>query len=79
MCRVTQDQHKSLCHHKQRCKKIMHDSWKDKEIRSNPCYYLWSQHVSNQKIGDNIQPIGENKGFEQEHFDHECIMNHKSL
>ena len=57
----------------------MHDSQKDKEIRLNPWIYLWNQHTTNQKIGDNMQPIGENKGFEQELYDHECITNSKSL
>ena len=57
----------------------MHDSWKDKKIRLNPCNYLWNQHVANQKIGDSMQPIGENKGFEQELYDNECITNPKSL
>ena len=79
MCRVTQDQHKSLCHQKLRCKTVMYDSRKDKEIRSNPCIYLWNQHATNQKIGDNMQPIGENKGFEWKLCNHECITNHKSL
>ena len=79
MCQVTQDQHKSLCHHKPRCKMVMHDSQKDKRIRSNPFICLWDQHVANQKIGDNIQTIGENKGFEWEHSNCECITNHKYL
>ena len=79
MCRVTQDQHKILCHHKLRCKTVMHDSQKDKEIRSNPCSYLWNQHATNQKIGDNMQKIGENKGFEREIYDCECITNPKYL
>ena len=26
-----------------------------------------------------MQPIGENKGFERELYDHECITNPKSL
>ena len=57
----------------------MHDSQKDEEIRSNPCNYLWNQHAANQKIGDNIQPIGENKGFEWELYDRDYIANPKSL
>ena len=57
----------------------MHDPRKDKKIRSNPCKYLWNQHVANQKIGDNMQPIGENKGFERELYDHDYIANLKSL
>ena len=79
MCRVTQNQHKSLCHHKPRCKMVMHDSRKDKEIRLNPFIYLWNQHVANQKIGDNMQPIGKNKGFEWENSNRGCITNHRSL
>ena len=79
MCRATQDQHKSLCHHKLRCKTVMHDSRKDKDIRSNPFNCLWNHHAANQKIGDSMQPIGENKGFEWELYDHECITNSKSL
>ena len=58
---------------------VMHDSRKDKEIISNPCNYLWNKHAANQKIGDNMQPIGENKGFEQEPFNWECITNQKSI
>ena len=76
---VSQDQHKSLCHHKLRCKIVMHDSWKDKEIRSNTFIYLWNQHATNHKIGDNMQPIGENKGFERELYDCDCIAKPKSL
>ena len=79
MFQVTQDQHKSLFHHKLRYKMVMHDSRKDREIRLNPCNYLWNQHASNQKIGDSMQPIGGNKGFEWELYDHECITNSKSL
>ena len=58
---------------------VMHESRKDKEIRSNPCNFLWNQHATNHKIGDSMQPIGENKGFERELYDHECIKNSKSL
>ena len=67
MCQVTQDHYKSLCHHKLTCKTIffVHDSWKDKKIRLNPCNYLWNQHVANLKIGDIMQPIAESKGFVQ--------------
>ena len=79
MCWATQDQHKSLCHHKLRCKMVMHDSQKDDKVRSNPFIYLWNQHAANQKIGDSMQPIGEIKGFERELYDHECITNPKSL
>ena len=79
MWQVTQDHHKSLCHQKLRCEIVMHDSQKDKKIRSNPFISLWNQHVANQKIGDSMQPIGEKKGFEQELYDHECIKNPKSL
>ena len=42
----------------------MYDSRKNKEIRLNPFIYQWNKHAVNQKIGDNMQPIGENKGFE---------------
>ena len=31
------------------------------------------------KIGNKMQPIGENKGFEQELYDYECIKNPKYL
>ena len=57
----------------------MHESKKDKKIRSNPFIYLWNQHVANQKIGDNMQLIGENKGYEWELYDCECVTNPKSL
>ena len=57
----------------------MHDSWKDKKIRLNPFIHLWNQHAANQKIGDSTQPIGENKGFEREIYDCECITNPKYL
>ena len=57
----------------------MHDSWKGTKIRSNSCNYLWNQHVANHKIGDNMQPIGENKGFEPKIYDHDYIENPKSL
>ena len=57
----------------------MHDSQKYKEIRLNPFNYLWNQHAANQKIGENMQPIGEEKGFEQELYDHDYIANPKSL
>ena len=68
MCQATQDQHKSLCHHKPRCKMIMHELYEDKEIRLNPSIHLWIQHVSNQKIEVSMQLIGEFKGFEQNLF-----------
>ena len=58
---------------------VMHDSWEHKEIRSNPSIHLWIQHATNQKIGDNMQPIGENKGFEWELYDRDYIANPKSL
>ena len=79
MCWATQDQHKSLCHQKPRCKRIMHDSQKNKEIRSNPYNYIWNQYVANQKIRDNMQPIGGKKGFEWELYDCERIKDSKSL
>ena len=68
-----------MCHQKPRCKMVVHDSRKDKEIRLNSFIYLWNQHVANQKIGDIMQPISENKGFEWEHSNHEWITNYKSL
>ena len=58
---------------------VMHDSRKDKEIRLNPFIYLWNQHAANQKIWDNMQPIGENKGFERELYDRDYIAKPKSL
>ena len=76
MCRATQDQHKSLCQHKPWCEMVMHDSWWDKKIRSNPHNHLCNPHATNQIIGDSMQPVGDNQGFELEHFVVDCMTNH---
>ena len=65
-----------LCHHKPTCEMATHDSWHDKEIRSNPFFYLCIQHAANQKIGISRQPMDEFQGFKFENFIQECIMNH---